>query len=466
MITQQDLKEIERYVYEIPREFRADMRVPARVYASPELMKKIFSDRSLEQLINTATLPGVEKYVIAMPDIHQGYGCPVGGVVATRADDGIISPGVTGYDINCGVRLLATTTEARAVRKRISTLVDLLFTHIPSGVGGRGPIHLSEGDMAAVLEQGAAWAVKRGYGAKEDLARIEEGGSARDAQAEAITDKARQRGRDELGTLGSGNHFVEVQRVERILNPDEAERMGVFEDQLCFMIHSGSRGLGHQTCTDYVNICRRAMPQYGIQIPDQELACVPYQSPEGQAYYHAMRAATNFAFANRQVLSHSVREAWDRAMAGVVKDREVRTIWEVGHNVATLFQHEGKELVVHRKGAARTEPGKPLLIPGSMGSASYLLVGTEKAERETFGTCAHGAGRVMSRAQAKKRVQGQELRQQLEEQGVLARTKSYSGLAEEAPFAYKDVDAVIRVVEATGLARPVARLVPLAVVKG
>ncbi|MBI3947714.1 MAG: RtcB family protein [Armatimonadetes bacterium] len=442
------------------------MRASARIYASPELMAKIFTDKSLDQLVNTAMLPGVVDPVIAMPDIHQGYGCPVGGVVAVRTSDGVISPGVTGYDINCGVRLLGTAAEADAVRERLGPLMDLLFTRIPSGVGGRGPIHLSEGDMAAVLQKGAAWAVARGHGRKEDLARIEEGGTAADADPDAVTPRAKQRGRDELGTLGSGNHFIEAQRVERILNPDEAERAGVFEGQLCFMVHSGSRGLGHQTCTDYVSTCRRAMPKYGITLPDQELACAPFQSSEGQDYYGAMRAATNFAFANRQVIAHAIREAWDRVMADLVKDRRVETVYEVGHNVATLFQRDGEQLLVHRKGAARTEPGKPLIIPGSMGTASYLLIGTEKAEREAYGTCAHGAGRVMSRSQAKKQVEGHALRDQLEQEGILARTKSYSGLAEEAPFAYKDVDAVIRVVDTVGLARPVARLVPLGVVKG
>ncbi|MDH7570050.1 MAG: RtcB family protein [Armatimonadota bacterium] len=292
------------------------------------------------------------------------------------------------------------------------------------------------------------------------------GGTARDADPNAVTPRAKQRGRDELGTLGSGNHFIEVQRVERVFNPDEANRMGVFEGQLCFMIHSGSRGLGHQTCTDYVSVCRRAVAKYGIQLPDPELACVPFRSPEGKQYYGAMRAATNFAFANRQVITHLIRGAFDRALAGLVKERDVRVVYEVGHNVATLFQRNGEELLVHRKGAARVEPGKPLIIPGSMGTASYLLVGTEKAQRETFGTCAHGAGRLMSRSQAKKRVEGHALRDQLEAEGILARTKSYSGLAEEAPFAYKDVEAVVRVVDATGLARPVARLVPLGVVKG
>lgn len=466
MVTRHDLKEIDRYVYEIPQGFQYGMRVPARVIASPELMEKIFADKSLEQLVNTAMLPGVTDYVIAMPDIHQGYGCPVGGVVATRTSDGVISPGVTGYDINCGVRLLSTAAEVDAIQDRLAPLMDLLFSDIPSGVGGRGPVHLSEGDMQSVLEKGAAWAVAHGYGKKADLEQIEEQGQARDAVADAVTPRAKQRGRDELGTLGSGNHFIEAQRVERILDPDEAQRMGVFEGQLCFMIHSGSRGLGHQTCTDYVAVCRKAMPRHGIKLPDQELACVPFQSPEGQDYYHAMRAASNFAFANRQVISHLIREAWERAAAGVVKDRRVDVVYEVAHNVATLFQRGGEQLLVHRKGAARVEAGKPLIIPGSMGTASYLLVGCEKAEQETFGTCAHGAGRVMSRSQAKKQVEGHALREQLEGQGILARTKSYSGLAEEAPFAYKDVDAVIRVVDAVGLARPVARLVPVGVVKG
>ncbi len=466
MVTRHDLKEIERYVYEIPQGFQPGMRVPARVYASPELMEKIFTDKSLDQLVNTTMLPGVFDHVIAMPDIHQGYGCPVGGVVATRVSDGVISPGVTGYDINCGVRLLATSTEVDAFRARLPQLMDLLFSHIPSGVGQHGPVHLSEGDMNAVLQRGAAWAVSHGYGQKEDLAHIEEGGSALDADPKAVTPRAKERGRDELGTLGSGNHFIEVQRVDRILNPDEAEHLGLFEGQLCFMLHSGSRGLGHQTCTDYVNVCRKAMPKYGIKLPDQELACVPFHSPEGQEYYQAMRGASNFAFANRQVMTEAIRKAWDAVAAGQVKDRHVRVVYEVGHNVAMLFTHQGEQLLVHRKGAARTAPGKPLILPGSMGTASYLLVGTDKAENETFGTCAHGAGRVMSRTQAKKQVEGHALREKMESEGILARTKSLSGLAEEAPVAYKDVDEVVRVIDAVGLARPVARLVPVGVVKG
>lgn len=466
MVTAQDLRELERYVYEIPQDYAPGMLVPARIYASPHLMEKIFTDRSLEQLINTAMLPGVAHYVIAMPDIHQGYGCPVGGVVATRTTDGVISPGVTGYDINCGVRLLASSVDFAAVHAHLPQLLDVLFTRVPSGVGGRGPVHLSDADADAALEKGAAWAVARGFGRREDLAYIEEGGSAADADASAVSVRAKERGRDELGTLGSGNHFLEVQRVEQIMDLAEAERLGIFPDQICVMIHSGSRGLGHQTCTDYVNVCRTAMPQYGIHIPDPELACVPFRSPEGQQYYRAMRAATNYGYANRQIIAYSAREAWDDALAGVIQDRTLRVVCEVGHNVATLFQLDGEELIVHRKGAARAAANQPLLIPGSMGTASYLLVGTEKAEREAFATCPHGAGRVMSRTQAKKQVEGHALRETLEAEGILARTKSYAGLAEEAPFAYKDVDEVIRVVEAVGLARPVARLVPLGVVKG
>jgi tRNA-splicing ligase RtcB len=457
-ITKKDLKQIKEYVWEIPKTFRKDMRVPARIYASEKLMEKVFEDRSLEQLVNSATLPGVYKYVLTMPDAHEGYGLNVGGVVATKIPEGIISPGAVGYDIKCSVGLLASRVNLDEIKSQIPNLIEVFFREIPSGVGVRGPIKISHSEYKNVLEKGAAWAVSKGYGLKEDLEHMEDKGVFEGAKVEAVSEKAKKRGEDELGTLGAGNHFLELQFVEKIFDPSTAEKFGLFQNQICIMIHSGSRGLGHQVCTDYVNICRSALPKYGIKLPDPELACVPFDSKEGQDYFGAMAGAANYAYANHQILSHFVRKTW--------KFGDLRLVWHMGHNIACIEEYDGVKLCVHRKGAARCFEGRPVLIPGSMGTASYVLVGQKKAEEETFGSCAHGAGRVMSRTAAKKQVWGETLKKELEAKGIFPRTRSMAGLAEEAPIAYKDIDEVVKVVDAVGIAKKVARLVPLGVIKG
>lgn len=455
-ISKKDLLKISEYLWEIPKTFRADMRVPARIYASEKLLEKIFQDETLNQLVNSATLPGVYKYVLTMPDAHSGYGLCIGGILATKLPDGIISPGACGYDIKCSIGLLASELTLDEIKDQIPNLVEAFFREVPSGVGVRGPIKISQSEYKNVLEKGAAWAVAKGYGKKEDLENMEDNGVFKGARAEAVSERAKKRGEDELGTLGSGNHFLELQMVEKVFDPFWAERFGLFENQVCLMIHSGSRGLGHQVCTDYINVCRGALGKYGIKLPDPELACVPYNSKEGQDYFGAMAAAANYAYANHQILSHFIRKAWPSPL---------RLIYHMGHNIACLEEHDGKKLCVHRKGAARCFEGKPVLIPGSMGTASYVLVGQKKAE-EAFASCAHGAGRVMSRSAAKRQVWGETLKKELEEKGIIPRTRSMSGLAEEAPIAYKDIDEVVNVTEKAGLAKKVARLVPLGVIKG
>ncbi len=483
MISKKDMKQVEEYVYEIPKSFRPDMRVPARLYADEVLLEAALGDRSMEQLINTATLPGVVKYTLAMPDIHQGYGPPIGGVIPLRASDGVISPGAVGYDINCGVRLLRSNILAEEVKPIMDDIVNALFQGVPSGVGRSGDVRLSRRDMEQVLEKGSAWAVSQGYGTKDDLEHTEERGGMAGAEARAVSKRAKKRGSNQLGTLGSGNHFIEVSEVEEIYDQEVADAFGLFEGQMVVWVHSGSRGLGHQVCTDYVRDLQQAVHKYGINLPDRELVCAPFDSPEGRDYFAAMASAANYAWANRQVLAHRVRRILDDVLAGLVKDRELTLIYDVAHNIAKLEEYPingtPTKLVIHRKGATRAfgpgmkdlpadyrEVGQPVLIPGDMGTASYVLVGTTTAMEKTFGTSCHGAGRVMSRRAAKKKIRGQELRQELAEKGIVVRAGSMAGLAEEAPAAYKDVDRVVNVVHSTGVARKVVRVVPLGVIKG
>ena len=483
MVDKKDMQRVEEYVYEIPKSFRDDMRVPARLYADEELLEAALKDRSMEQLINTATLPGVVKYTLAMPDIHQGYGPPIGGVIPLRTSDGVISPGAVGYDINCGVRLLRSNILAEEVKPIMDEIVNALFRGVPSGVGRSGDVRLSHRDMNDVLEKGSAWAVSQGYGTKDDLEHTEERGTLAGAEARAVSKRAKKRGASQLGTLGSGNHFVEVGEVEAIYDQEVAEVFGLFEGQMVVWIHTGSRGLGHQVCTDYVRDLQQAVTKYGIELPDRELVCAPFDSPEGRNYFAAMAGAANYAWANRQVLAHRVRLVMDDVLAGLVKDRELTLVYDVTHNIAKVEEYpiDGKltKLIIHRKGATRAfgpgvkdvpadyrEVGQPVLIPGDMGTASYILVGTATAMEKTFGTSCHGAGRVMSRRAAKKMIRGQELQQELAEKGIVVRGGSWKGLAEEAPAAYKDVDRVVNVVHSTGVARKVARLVPLGVIKG
>jgi len=483
MVNKKDLKRITDYLYEIPKEYREDMRVPARIYADEKLLEATFRDRSLEQLVNTATLPGIVGYALAMPDIHQGYGFTIGGVAATRYPSGVISPGGVGYDINCGVRLLISDLEVEEVKPHISTLISALYRNVPSGVGEKGGIRLSPSQMDQVLEKGAAWAVKQGYGTQEDLERIEERGAMAGAEARAVSSRAKERGKSQLGTLGSGNHFLEIEEVVEVYDEEVADTFGLFPGQLAVQVHSGSRGLGHQVCTDYVRSLQEAVKKYNIKLPDRELVCAPLDTPEGRNYFAAMAGSANYAWANRQCLTYLTRRTFEEVLAGKVKSWELTTVYDVAHNIAKIEEYEvnGRrtKLCVHRKGATRAfEPGhlelpevyravgQPVLVPGDMGTASYVLVGTEEAMKASFGSTCHGAGRVLSRQAAKKQIRGDKLKAELEAQGIQVRAGSMPGLAEEAPAAYKDIERVVDVVHRAGLARKVAKLRPLAVMKG
>jgi len=484
MVSKADVVRISEYLWEVPKSYRANMKVPARIYATEELLGQVLGDKTMEQLVNTAAMPGVVKHVLVMPDAHQGYGLPIGGVVATRHPDGVISPGGVGYDINCGVRLMASQLSAGEVRDEISGLISSLFRNIPSGVGkGGGARRVSAKEMDQVLVKGAAWAVKAGYGQPEDLERLEEGGSMAGADPSAVSARAKQRGGPQLGTLGSGNHFIEIQEVVQIFDAEVARAFGLFEGQLVLSIHSGSRGFGHQVCSDYVKELQSAVRKYNIELPDRQLVCAPLSSPEGRRYFGAMVSAANYAWANRQCMAHLARRSFEEVLAGKVRDFDLHTVYDVAHNIAKIEDHvvDGKKtkLIVHRKGATRAfgpghrevtpvyrDVGQPVLVPGDMGTASYVLVGTADAMEESFGSSCHGAGRTMSRTAAKKKIDGGTLRRELEERGIHVRAGSLAGLAEEAPDAYKDIDAVIEVVHGAGLARKVARLRPLGVMKG
>lgn len=436
------------------------MRVPARIYASEKMLEEILGDQSLIQLVNVATLPGIRKYALAMPDIHEGYGFPIGGVATFDEEEGIISPGGIGYDINCGVRLLRSGMVLKEVESRLPRLAEEIYRQVPSGVGRGGRLKLSGQDFDRVLEGGAEEMVKKICGKLEDLGYLESGGRIAEADASLVSDRAKARGADQLGTMGAGNHFVEVEVVEKIFDAKEAKRLNLSKDQIVVLIHTGSRGLGHQIATDYIQKMIRTLPRYKIDLVDRELACAPFQSPEGQDYFRAMAAGANFAWANRQFISWEVREAFKHVFG--INNHELSIVYDVAHNIAKI--EDG--LVVHRKGATRAFPGQPVLIPGSMGTGSYLLVGEEKAVEQSFGSSCHGAGRRMSRAKAKRMIRGSDLKDELESRGIAVTAGSLSGLAEEAPEAYKNVDEVVEVVHRAGIAKKVARFRPVAVVKG
>jgi len=483
MVTINDFKQIEEYVYEVPASYRDDMLVPARFYTDARLLDGVKNDRSLEQLVNTATLPGAVKYALAMPDIHQGYGFPIGGVVATQLPDGVISPGGVGYDINCGVRLLATHLEREAVMPYLDDLTSALYANCPSGVGKGGSIRLKAGELDRIMELGSNWALKRGLATESDLERTEENGCLAGADAAKVSPRAKDRGKGQVGTLGAGNHFIEIDVIDQIADESVARRIGLGKGQIVVQIHCGSRGLGHQVCGDYVKRFQKTIRQYGLNLPDRELVCAPLSSPEGQDYLAAMKAAANYAFANRQVLTHHIRHSFEQVLAGRVANHNLYQIYDIAHNMAKVETHEvdGRmvKLCVHRKGATRAfgpgsaelpsayrDIGQPVLVPGSMGTASWVLVGTPGSMARTFGSTCHGAGRTMSRKKAKKLVHGAALREQLEAAGIHVRAGSMSGLAEEAPVAYKDVNRVVDVVHDAGIAKKVARLTPVAVIKG
>ena len=468
-----ELRQIDETLYEIPADARRDMRVPARLFADEEMLAVIARDRSLEQLQNVATLPGIVEAAIAMPDIHQGYGFPVGGLAATELPDGVVSPGGVGYDINCGVRLLALPLTAEELGDRREALVHEISRAVPAGAGKGSGRRRSDAQLERVLSEGSSV-----VGSRDDVELTESGGRLPGADPAVVSERAKERGAGQLGTMGSGNHFVEVQRVERLFDAPAADAYGLREAAVTILIHSGSRGLGHQVCTDYVRRMDEAMPRYGIQLPDRQLSCAPASSPEGTAYLGAMAAAANFAWANRQEIANRIRASIERVL-GKETAEGTRQVYDVAHNVAKEERYADRDVLVHRKGATRAfsagsedipaayrDVGQPVFIPGSMGTSSFVLAGESGAMERSFGTTCHGAGRLLSRTAAKKEIGGAELRRQLEARGIVVRCLSNAGLAEEAPFAYKDVERVVSIVERAGLARRVAQLRPLGVVKG
>lgn len=483
MIQKQDFHRINPVTWEIPQSFREDMRVPVRIFASDTILEATLGDRSIEQAINAATLPGLVGHVVVMPDVHQGYGFPIGGVAATKLPNGVISPGGIGYDINCGVRALASEISADEAEPWLDDLANALYAHCPSGVGVKGSVRLTAKALVKVLRQGSEWAERNGFATSEDVLRTEECGRLEDADPNCVSDRAKQRGQPQLGTLGAGNHFIEVDIVEEIFHPEAAQAMGLKVGNLAVQIHCGSRGLGHQVCSDYVRELQNVVRRYNIKLPDRELVCAPLDSPEGKRYFAAMACAANYAFANRQVLTHHARIAFEETLAGKVKNWELSLLYDIAHNMGKIEKHQidGDELTlcVHRKGATRAfgpgfeglpeeyrSLGQPVLVPGSMGTGSWVLLGTEASMSLAFGSSCHGAGRTMSRKKAKKSVRGDQLQSKLEKQGIHVRAGSMPGLAEEAPQAYKDVDSVVDVVSEAGIAKKVARLKPLVVIKG
>lgn len=463
-------------VWEIPAHARPGMRVPARIYADGRLWKQISGDRSLEQLTNVATLPGVVDAVYAMPDAHEGYGFPVGGVAAFRLSDGIISPGGVGYDINCGVRLLAGNVSATQLGDALEPLVHELSRSVPAGTGRGGELVLDDDELDRVFTEGCAYLVERGMATERDLRHTESHGCLPGARPGDVSERARRRGSGQLGTMGAGNHFVEVERVEHVFDAEAAAALGLELGQVAVLIHTGSRGLGHQVCTDYVSRMDRAMPGFDFVLPDRQLACAPLDSDEGRAYLGAMSAAANYAWCNRQAITHLVRGAFHRVLG---PDVELRLVYDVAHNVAKVEDHGGEPVCVHRKGATRafgpSHPetpeayrgiGQPVFIPGSMGTGSYVLVGQDAAAGRSFRSACHGAGRRMSRGQARRTRHGSEVKRELAERGIVVRCPSLKELAEEAPYAYKDLDQVVDVVHRAGLARRVVRLAAMGVVKG
>lgn len=474
------VESIDAFRRRIPRDPVRGMRTDVIVYASDALLKQIEKDQSLDQAINVAALPGIVGPSLAMPDIHQGYGFPIGGVAATDFQYGVVSPGGVGFDINCGVRLAGSSLDRAEVASRLKDLVNQIFRDVPCGTGGEGRIPLNAKELDSVLNDGAHWMVKNGYGEPRDVEFAEESGRLAGADPDKVSAKAKERGRLQAGTIGSGNHFLEIQYVESVHDAEAARAMNLRENQVVVLLHCGSRGLGHQVCTDYVAAMGPAMKEHGITVPDRQLACVPIQSKQGQSYLAAMAAAANFAWANRQAILHFTRAAFTRIFGEAAR---LDLVYDVCHNIAKREKHvvDGveRDVLVHRKGATRAFPaghrdlpasyrsaGQPVIVPGSMGTASWVLVGAERSMQETFGSVCHGAGRVLSRTAAKKGKDARQEQKRLEEAGVLVRSSSRDGILEELPEAYKDVDEVIEVVHQAGLARKVARLRPMGVIKG
>ena len=475
-----DITQIGSVEWEIPKSYRDNMRVPARFFAGQNAIDDVLKDRSLEQLVNVTTLPGIVKYALAMPDMHQGYGFPIGGVAATQLPDGAISPGGIGYDVNCGVRLLLSDLTQKDLKPHKENLAHELSRAIPAGTGRGGRFILEETELDKVLELGVEWALEHDYASKSDLGHTESGGRLDGASAAAVSELAKKRGSGQLGTLGAGNHFIEVGVVEQVFDSHAAKTFGLRTGQITILIHSGSRGLGHQVGTDYIRLMLEQMPKFKIEVPDRELACLPFSSELGQKYYTAMAAAANYAWGNRQLLAYLTRQTWQRFFGA---DAQLKLLYDVAHNIAKVEDHEidgrRQTVLVQRKGATRAfgpghpeipkcfqNTGQPVIIPGSMGTASYVLAGTKAAMQKSFGSTCHGAGRQMSRHKAKRLEPGRQLQEELAGSGIIVKAASIRDLSEEAPYAYKDIDEVIDIVAEAGIATKVARLRPLIVVKG
>ncbi|UCF07465.1 MAG: RtcB family protein [Thermoplasmata archaeon] len=487
------IKKVSDYHYEIPQNYKKGMRTSGLIYVDDAMLAGTLKDQAPEQVANVATLPGILGKSMAMPDIHWGYGFPIGGVAAMDAAEGVISPGGVGYDINCGVRLVRTNLMLDDVKDKIRSIVDAMFSNVPSGLGSKGKVHISMNELEQVLRNGARWAVEKGYGWEEDLKHLEENGAMEGADPGLVSHKAKQRGMPQLGSLGAGNHFLELQKVDKIFIPEAAKLLGIErENQIMVMIHTGSRGCGYQICDDQIREMGRhfnkegynyVSKEFGISLPDRQLVCAPLHSKPGENYFKAMKCAANYAWTNRQMIVHWVRESFEQVFERKAEDLDMEIIYDVAHNIAKREEHvvEGKrrEVIVHRKGATRAfgpgraqvpekyrSLGQPVLIPGDMGTASYVLIGTDKAMGETFGSTCHGAGRVMSRKEATRRWRGQEVIGRLKNQGIYVRAASQKVAAEEAPDAYKNVDDVVRVADGVGISKLVARMKPLGVVKG
>jgi len=477
------LNKIDDYRWEIPIDFQSGMRVPGMIYATRKMLDHIIRDEAFKQVANVATLPGIVKYSMAMPDIHWGYGFPIGGVAAMDAEHGVVSPGGVGYDINCGVRLVRTDLDIHDVKPRLKKLIDLIFSEVPCGVGSRGRISLSNRELDTVLVKGSKWAVSQGYGWTSDIERTEENGNMTFAEPNNVSERAHKRGHDQLGTLGSGNHFLEIQIVDKVFDGKLAEKWELREKQVVIMIHCGSRGLGHQVCDDFERRLVPMLQDFDFNLPDRQLACAPIDSNIGRQYIGAMAAAANFAWANRQIIMHWVRGVFEKVFGESAQKLGMKLIYDVAHNIAKFEEHDvkgiRKRLLVHRKGATRAFPagreelsqpfrqtGQPVIIPGDMGRTSFILVGTERAMDETFGSTCHGAGRNMSRRAAIKKTKGRKIHQELSEKGIYVRWAGRNTLNEEVSEAYKDVSDVVAAVEGAGISRKVARMRPIGVVKG
>jgi tRNA-splicing ligase RtcB len=476
-------KKIGENQYEIDADSNLGMKVPVRIYANETLLQKMLSDRTIMQARNVASIPGIVSHSVVLPDGHEGYGFPVGGVAAMDAEEGMISPGGVGYDINCGVRLLRSNLTEQTVRSKLKDLVNDLFSSIPSGVGSKGAVRLTNSELDEVLVNGVNWAIDHGYGSTNDSDVCEENGKIPNADPNKVSDKARKRGAPQLGSLGSGNHFLEIQKVAEIHDEEAANRMGIKEGTITVLIHCGSRGFGHQVCSDYLRVAEQAMEKYNINLPDRELACVPNNSEEGESYRKAMFAALNFAWSNRQMITHWTRKSFERVFEQTESDLDMKLVYDVAHNIAKVEKHkvdgEERKLVVHRKGATRAFPsnrneipskyrdlGQPVLVPGSMGTSSWILLGKSNSMDLSFGSTAHGAGRTMSRSKARRNFTEDYVKKSLNDKGIFIKALTRDGVVEETPEAYKDVDSVVNVSHNLGIATKVAKLVPIGVIKG